>query len=217
MSESAWQVIIKAYERELANAKTPEEAARWQAAIDNSLTEANKEVIVSEGRVRPTPEQKARRIELGKEKAAVADQQRLIDEGRINIFSAEESEAMYRADAETVRRKPIVNTPAPEPIVAPQVDPPMTPVQRRQAAINRASVRRLDQGLKDMEPGKPKPTTSIIDPSSEIGEIAGNINPKDIDIPPSVTGSQPSSYIDEVGDIFDDISVRCYGRRYIFC
>jgi hypothetical protein len=118
MSESAWQVIIKAYERELANAKTPEEAARWQAAIDNSLTEANKEIIVSEGRVRPTAEQKARKIELGKEKAAVADQQRLIDEGRIKIFPAEESANMLAEDTAAVNstKRPSV-APSAEPVI----------------------------------------------------------------------------------------------------
>lgn len=86
MSESAWNVIIKAYQRELEQAKTPEEKARWQAAIDQSLTEANKEAIIAEGSVRQTPEQKAGRVKAAKTKKAMADYPRLVEEGKIKVF-----------------------------------------------------------------------------------------------------------------------------------
>lgn len=161
MSETAWQVIVKAYQRELENASTPEEKARWQAAIDQSLSQANKEVIVGEGSVRTTPEQRARRIELGKEKKAVADQPRLIQEGKIKIVPAEESANLLAEDAAAVnsrRRPPVVA--AAEPVVEKPKNVPKPVVarnnvtdeqraanlsaaeQRKQAAIDRAKSKR---------------------------------------------------------------------------
>jgi hypothetical protein len=267
MSESAWQVIIKAYERELANAKTPEEAARWQAAIDNSLTEANKEVIVSEGRVRPTPEQKARRIELGKEKAAVADQQRLIDEGRINIFSAEESEAMYRADAEGVRRKPTVNAASSSSAMdkdmalrtyleelgrEKELEAGRSTWDKKhvdfgdfhdQAFKNTAdslgvsddvlmdSLRSNDlynehvalEGWRDNRRWGQSPLRGDAHTGMAFDEVESRVQKnltnfmRGTAAAPQLDPPMASAYIDEVGDIFDDISVRRYGRRNSFC
>ena len=90
MSESAWELIVKSYERELKNAKTPEEKARWQAAIDASLNETNKEFIISEGSIKSTRQekvaQKAARIERAKNKKALEDVPGLIEEGKITYF-----------------------------------------------------------------------------------------------------------------------------------
>jgi len=90
MSESAWKLIVESYERELKNAKTPEEKARWQAAIDESLNEANKEFIISEGSIKSTKQEKvaekARRISSAKNKKALEDVPGLIEEGKITYF-----------------------------------------------------------------------------------------------------------------------------------
>lgn len=90
MSESAWELIVKSYEQELKNAKTPEEKARWQAAIDASLNETNKEIIISEGSIKSTRQekvaQKAARIERAKNKKALEDVPGLIEEGKITFF-----------------------------------------------------------------------------------------------------------------------------------
>jgi hypothetical protein len=90
MSESAWKLIVESYERELKNAKTPEEKARWQAAIDESLNEANKEFIISEGSIKSTRQEKvaekARRISSAKNKKALEDVPGLIEEGKITYF-----------------------------------------------------------------------------------------------------------------------------------
>jgi hypothetical protein len=90
MSESAWELIVKSYEQELKNAKTPEEKARWQAAIDASLNETNKEIIISEGSIKSTRQekaaQKAAKIERAKNKKALEDVPGLIEEGKITYF-----------------------------------------------------------------------------------------------------------------------------------
>ena len=121
MSESAWELIVKSYEQELKNAKTPEEKARWQAAIDASLNETNKEIIISEGSIKSTRQekvaQKAARIERAKNKKALEDVPGLIEEGKITYFPGyrqpdkDEAEAVIKQGREEYDRAVKPNVP----------------------------------------------------------------------------------------------------------
>jgi hypothetical protein len=89
MSESAWKLIVESYERELKNATTEAEKARWQAAIDASLTEANKQEIIESGSIKATAaekaDKKARQAENARRKKAIDDIPDLIERGKIRI------------------------------------------------------------------------------------------------------------------------------------
>lgn len=148
MSESAWKLIVESYQRELKNATTPEEKARWQAAIDASLTEANKREIIENGSIKSTPQEKAvekaRKIARAKDKKALDDVPRLIEEGKITAFPG-----YIQTTEDEIIKGEIKSNPIEKSI---EESEPMTAAQRRQAAIDRGKNKKVTNTSNQINP-----------------------------------------------------------------
>jgi len=206
MSESAWELIVKAYERELKNAKTPEEKARWQAAIDQSLTQTNRDYIVSEGSISTTPQEKAARkaakIEKEKQIRAFRDKDRLIKEGKFRILSPEEADrelinSTFPGTGKTVQPK--VDKPVQPKVGKPVQSKTNKPVQPKTAA----PVKTPEERQAIVAAGEARKQAAIDAAKARDAARASKKTPVVSDKKTPVISDKGAP--DELGDLFDDV------------